>query len=61
MKQLFRNGLLVLGVTVHLAGCGGGREDSVVIPKNPDPMPTQPPAAAGVSAPPAQPERNEQD
>lgn len=55
MKQVFWGILLAFLVIVHTAGCGSGG-NTVEFPENPDPMPSQPPVAAGRAAPAAQPQ-----
>jgi hypothetical protein len=58
MKQLL---LLVLAaaVFVNTAGCGAGG-NTVEFPENIEPMPKEPPVAAGVPAPSEQPKTTEQ-
>lgn len=60
MKQLLLLVLVALAVSVNTAGCGGGG-NTVEFPDNPDPMPKEPPVAAGVPAPSEQPKATEQE
>ena len=59
MKQLLLLVLVASAVFVSTAGCGGGG-NTVEFPENPDPMPKEPPVAAGVPAPSEPPKTTEQ-
>jgi len=50
MKQISWCIVLASLMFSHTAGCGGGG-NTVEFPANPDPMPAQPPVAAGQAAP----------
>ena len=54
MKPFFLLVLVAFAVLVNTAGCGGGG-NTVEYPTNPDPMPKEPPVAAGVPGPSEQP------
>jgi hypothetical protein len=59
MKQLLWLVLVASAVFVNTVGCGGGG-NTVEFPESPDPMPKEPPVAAGVPAPSEQPKTTEQ-
>lgn len=55
MKHLLAIVWLSLSILVNVSGCGGGNR--VEYPENPDPMPKEPPLAAGQPAPGEQPKQ----
>jgi hypothetical protein len=59
MRKLLLLVLVASAVSFNTVGCGGGG-NTVEFPENPDPMPKEPPAAAGVPAPSEQPKTTEQ-
>ena len=59
MRKLLLLVLVASAVSVNTVGCGGGG-NTVEFPENPDPMPKEPPTAAGVPAPSEQPKTAEQ-
>ena len=50
LSVLHAGSCVALAVFVNTAGCGGGG-NTVEFPENPDPMPKEPPVAAGGPAP----------
>jgi hypothetical protein len=59
MKQRLWPVLVASAVFVNTVGCGGGG-NTVEFPESPDPMPKEPPVAAGVPAPSEPPKTTEQ-
>jgi hypothetical protein len=49
MKRLLVLAGLSISILVNMSGCGGG--NTVEVPENPDPMPTEGPSVGGQPAP----------